>query len=365
VQRLCDQLHADEAEDDRKPDVEVDEPVEQAAEQEVQLAQPHQGERVRAEDQERLLGQPEDGRDRVEREEEVGGADRQHHDQHRRDVPLAVDLREDLGAVVLLGDRDHPAHQPEHQVLLVALLVLLPAEGQLVSGVEEERAEEVEDPLEPLDHRGAGGDEQAAQDERGEDAEEQHLVLVDRRHREGRHDDDEDEEVVDAEAVLGDVAGEELARVPPAGEEQDPEPEEDRENDVESHPPGGLADPDRMRIVVDDEEVDREQQQNAGDRGQPEPSGNVHGPPPDGQHRSLPEVSPAAPAAGGTGSGRADRLDRGDDAAAQGYSPPRLFRVSPMPDVRASRPDRGCRGPGGRRRVLRAPRRPATWCAAA
>ncbi|CAA9224239.1 MAG: hypothetical protein AVDCRST_MAG41-657, partial [uncultured Corynebacteriales bacterium] len=47
--------------------------------------------------------------------------------------------------------------------------------------------------------------EQAAQHQRGQDAEQQHLVLVDRRHPERRHDDHEDEEVVDGEAVFGDV----------------------------------------------------------------------------------------------------------------------------------------------------------------
>ena len=163
-------------------------------------------------------------------------------------------------------------------------------------------------------------------------------MLVDGRHRERRHDDHEDEEVVDAQAVLGDVAGEELPRVLAAGEDQDPEPEEHREDDVERHPLGGLADPDRVRVVVDDEEVDREQHENAGERGEPEPGGNVHDPPPDGLHRSLPEVSPAARAAGGTGSSRADpgrtvvTMPPRRDTPLHDFGP-----VSPIPACRHSR----------------------------
>ena len=76
VQRVQHQLHADEGEDDRQAVGEVDQPLEQAADQEVQLAQAHQREGVGGEDDVRLLGEAEDRRDRVEREQQVGGADR-------------------------------------------------------------------------------------------------------------------------------------------------------------------------------------------------------------------------------------------------------------------------------------------------
>ena len=167
------------AEDHRQPDGQVDQPVEQPAEQEVQLPQSHQRERVRGEDQERLLGQPEDRRDRVEREQQVGRPDRQHHDEHRRDEPLPVDPGEHRRAVVVVGDRQEPADQPQRRVLPELLvLVVVPPERQPPAGVEQERPEQVEDPLELLDHRRPGRDEQPAQHQRGEDAEQQHLVLV-------------------------------------------------------------------------------------------------------------------------------------------------------------------------------------------
>ena len=77
-----DKLEADEAEDDRQAVVEVDEPVEQPVDEEVELAQAQQGEGVGGEHQEGLAGQGVDRGDGVDGEHDVGGADgddAQHH----------------------------------------------------------------------------------------------------------------------------------------------------------------------------------------------------------------------------------------------------------------------------------------------
>src|SRR4051812_18155217 len=76
VQRVQNQLHADEEQDEREPLRQVDQSLEQVAEQEVQLPQAHQRENVRGEHQVRLLGQAVDRGDRVQREDQVGGAQR-------------------------------------------------------------------------------------------------------------------------------------------------------------------------------------------------------------------------------------------------------------------------------------------------
>ena len=87
------QLGADEAEDHRQAVGQVDEPVEQAVEQEEQLPQAEQGEGVGGEDQVRLLGEAEDRRDRVDGEDQVGAADGDQGDDQRRDEPLAARRR--------------------------------------------------------------------------------------------------------------------------------------------------------------------------------------------------------------------------------------------------------------------------------
>ena len=67
-------------------------------------------------------------------------------------------------------------------------------------GDDEQQAEDQEHEREGGDQRGAEGDEDRAHDERGEDAERQHALLVLGGHGERRQDHPEDEQVVDEQA---------------------------------------------------------------------------------------------------------------------------------------------------------------------
>ncbi|GAA3068871.1 hypothetical protein GCM10020000_61640 [Streptomyces olivoverticillatus] len=100
VQGVQHELDADESEDHRQAVREVDQLPQQAADQEVQLPKAHERKGVGGEDDVRVLGEAEDRRYGVEREQHVGGADRQHDDEHRRHQPLAVLHDEQAGAVV-------------------------------------------------------------------------------------------------------------------------------------------------------------------------------------------------------------------------------------------------------------------------
>ena len=123
---------------------------------------------------------------------------------------LAVLHREQLLAVELVGARHDPLGDLEEPALARVDVVVV-AEHQLAGGVEQERAEDVEHPVEALDDRHAGEDERRPQDQRPEDAPEQHAVLVLRRHEEVAQDQRPDEHVVDAEALLDQVARDVLA----------------------------------------------------------------------------------------------------------------------------------------------------------
>jgi len=61
-----------------------------------------------------------------------------------------------------------------------------------------------------LHQHAAERDEQRAKDQRAQDSVEEHTVLVSRRNGEVREHRDEDEDVVDGERFLDDVAGEKL-----------------------------------------------------------------------------------------------------------------------------------------------------------
>jgi hypothetical protein len=112
-------------------------------------------------------------------------------------------------------------------------------------------------------------DEHRPHRERGEDSKGEHPLLVLARHRERGHDHQEDEQVVDRQALLDDVAGEVLGAVAPAGEDTERDPESDRDPDVEDRPSDGLAELDCVRPAAGQQQVDREQPRHQSQRGGP------------------------------------------------------------------------------------------------
>ena len=73
--------------------------------EEEQRAQPEQRERVGDEHDVGVLGDAEHRRDRVQREQQVGAADRDQHQEQRRENAPAPRPDDDLAAVVVAGDR--------------------------------------------------------------------------------------------------------------------------------------------------------------------------------------------------------------------------------------------------------------------
>src|SRR3990172_2858941 len=60
----------------------------------------------------------------------------------------------------------------------VAIHLLIPLERHMHAGEDQERPEQVHDPVERVDQHHAGGDHEGPHDHRPHDAPEQHLVLV-------------------------------------------------------------------------------------------------------------------------------------------------------------------------------------------
>ncbi len=75
-----------------------------------------------------------------------------------------------------------------------------------IGSEQQEGTEDVEHPVEPFDQGDAGEDEDRPHHQRAEDAPEQHPMLVARRHLEVAHDQRPHKHVVDAEALLDQVA---------------------------------------------------------------------------------------------------------------------------------------------------------------
>ena len=280
MQGVNDELEADEAEDDRQAVVEVDESVEQPVNEEVELAQAQQGEGVRGEDQEGLAGQGVDRGDGVDGEHDVGGADgddAQHHGSNHGAPGVAVNdlaAHEAVGHGDDAGDELDEAAGPVLLVIVVGLLDALPGLGE--GGPQEPGPEEVEHPGEVLDERGAGEDEDEPENKGDDDAGEQHLLLVLPGHLEGGHHDDEDEEVVDAQRLLGDVAGQVLLGEASAPHEPDDAAEGQGHADIGHRPDGGLLHGGLVGGAHVTDDVDHDEGQDDGRQADPPQDVDVH-----------------------------------------------------------------------------------------
>ena len=128
--------------------------------------------------------------------------------------------------------------------------------GDLPRRVEQERAEDVEDPLEAFDERDAGEDEDAAQHERAEDAPEQDAELVLAGHGEEREDDRPHEDVVDRQALLDEEPGVVLATGLAALPDQEHDTERESERDPHRGLDGRFPDGDDVRGAVHQQQID-------------------------------------------------------------------------------------------------------------
>ena len=142
-------------------------------------------------------------------------ADRDQHDEQRRDESPALVADGQRAAVVVVGDREALAGELHHRVVLDLRLLVAVAE-ELDRREQQDQPEDQEHEREQLEQRGAEQDEDHAQDQRQHDPDDQDLLLVLVGHRERAHDDHEHEQVVDRQALLDDVAGEVLAAELPA-----------------------------------------------------------------------------------------------------------------------------------------------------
>ena len=270
---MDDELDADEGEDRGDSVVEVDELVDEPSEQEVQLTQSHEGEHVRGEHEERILCDAEDRRNRVEREHHIGRADGDEHDEHRGPVLLVV-VEDDtqLVAVVFVDDVDPLPQEPDEAVLAVPLV--FGAEGLTVGDDEEEDAEDEEDFDEGADDRRTREDEDAAEDDGDDDAHHEHFLLVLPRYREAAHDDDEDEQIVDAQRVLEQPAGEEFAAMLSIADGEERTCEDQSQGDVEGDPDARFPHRRGVWSFDDQKEVEDEDRNDDDSRGDHEPDGN-------------------------------------------------------------------------------------------
>jgi len=170
---------------------------------------------VRGKHDERIKGYGENCRDGIHGKEQVGGFERdEHNEQRRREYP-AVHPYEETALLVRFGYGQDAPHQPEDRVLLRVHFVIR-SKRHSHRGDHQERAENVDDPVQPVDQFDPGKDERQPHDKGAQDSPEQHLVLIDRGDSEIREQEKEDEQVIYAERFFDEVSGQKFERRLPA-----------------------------------------------------------------------------------------------------------------------------------------------------
>ena len=161
----------------------------------------------------------------------------------------------------------HPSGEGVFVVLLVLFLIFF-TDGfaHLVdSGVNQERAKQVENPAELGDQHRTQGNKDKAQHQGNDDAVHQGFLLVFTRHPEGTQNNDKNEQVIYAQRPLGEPAGIELARIlaPIDGPHQ--HPKQHCQADIANRPGGGFFHGGGVRLAHMAHNVHRNQRNDDGD----------------------------------------------------------------------------------------------------
>src|SRR5215468_8997838 len=149
------------------------------------------------------------GRNRVYREDDVRRLHYQEHKEQRCRGVMSGLLHEEMVGVVVLCHRYQATEELEQRILVRMDLFIFPR-GHFDAGEDEQGAEDIEDPVQPLEQRNTGKNEDGAHHQCTQNAPEEDFMLVARWHLEVRKDQREDEDIIDAERLLDQVTGEEF-----------------------------------------------------------------------------------------------------------------------------------------------------------
>ena len=217
-----------------------------------------------------ILRDGEDGGDGIDGEDEIHDVDHNQDQREGREHPVAVHF-DGKFLLVVLGCDAHPASAKAENEVALEIDLFAVTDEHADTGDEEKRAEEVENPVEALHQRDPEPDHGAAHEERADDSPHQHAMLILPAHLEVGKNENEDEDVVDAERIFDDVAGEEIERCLRPFQVPDEEIKAERKEDPDEAPDGGFANADDVGLAIKPDEVDRENEKDAEVKGDPEP----------------------------------------------------------------------------------------------
>ena len=199
--------------------------------------------------------------------------DDQQDRQERRRQPTAILDHDEALLAIAVGRGHEAAEEAQQRVLGGVDHVVVALRPHPIARIEEQEPEDVDRPMEGFDDGRAEADEDGPEDDGAQDPVEEHAMLVHQRHGEGREDQREDEDVVNRQAELEQIAGEVRRAVLRASRQRDQYPERQAQGDVEGAEHRRLAEGRRVSAAVEDEQV--EGQDRADGDGEDDPQDRV------------------------------------------------------------------------------------------
>ena len=161
-------FNSNKNENDGEAEPEINKPIHQIGQQEVEGTQAENRANVRGINDEGVLSDGEDGRNGIDREDKVHHIDHEQNQSKRGEHEPPIDPRGEMGAAKVLRHRHQFAAHPQEPA--AAKIRLLFAEGHPDPGNEQKNAENVEDEVEPRDEGNTQPDHYPAHDQRAQDA---------------------------------------------------------------------------------------------------------------------------------------------------------------------------------------------------
>src|SRR5882672_1739639 len=229
----------------------------------VHRTQAENGEHVRRIDNEGVESHGEDCRDRVDGKEQIGGFDYRQNDQQRRCIKARISFPsadEEAVSLKVIRDRQKAAQGSDRWVLR-RIDLMLAGKSKTNPAIDQERTEQIENPVEALDEADASQDEDTAHEERTEDSPKQNAALVLLRNGKVPEYHEKDEEIVHTEGEFEYIACDEFKR------DLSPLPEKDHackshgEGDPHGAPGEGFSRAHHAAAALKDEEIQHQHAQ--------------------------------------------------------------------------------------------------------
>ena len=212
-QKICgNHFKAHESEHQCQSGSEINETVHQTCQQEVKRSQPKDCADVRRINNEWILTNREDGRDRIDRERQIRDFNHDHGQSKRREHPAAIHLYSKVLVVKFIGDRKNSATEAHHPRFPKIGSKMFPKKHARC-GDQQEKAKDIQNEMKPSHQSDTEQNHGAPHDESANDSPDQYAMLCAGGHPEMREDQHEHENVVHAQGVLDQVAGKKIDRM--------------------------------------------------------------------------------------------------------------------------------------------------------